>query len=302
MHTPVLLHEVVRALDPRPGDFMVDGTVDGGGHAAAIIAAIGPKGRFLGLDLDAEMAAICRSRLPDRPGVDIVTANYADLPTVLAQRDQGPPDGLLLDLGFSSEQIARSGRGFSFGPAAREEPLLMTYDDAQIPVRDLLRSIPEQELADIIFRLGGERFSRRIARAIVQARRKRPLMTSGDLADIVRSSLPHGYERGRIDPATRTFQALRIAANGELENLERILAAVPDLLAPGARIAIISFHSLEDGIVKRTFRNWVREKRMEPFTKKPIVASREEIMENPRSRSAKLRAGTLLVGGPLSSS
>jgi 16S rRNA (cytosine1402-N4)-methyltransferase len=294
MHTPVLLQEVLQALDPRPGDFMVDGTVDGGGHAAAIINTIGPTGRFLGLDLDAEMAATCRSRLPKRSGVDIVAGNYADLAEILTRYDFGAPDGLLLDLGFSSEQLAQSGRGFSFREASRNEPLLMTYDDERTSVRDILRVISEQDLADIIFRLGGERYARRIARAIVAARRKRPLRTSGDLAEVIRAALPRGYERGRIDPATRTFQALRIAANGELENLERILAAVPDIMAPGGRVAIISFHSLEDRIVKQAFRTLVQESRMELITKKPILASSGEIAENPRSRSAKLRAGKIL--------
>lgn len=293
MHTPVLLHEVLQVLDPRPGDFIVDGTVDGGGHAAALIDAIGPQGKFLGLDLDVEMIAACRSHIPARQGIDLIPSNYANIPHILAEKNLGAPNGLLLDLGFSSEQLAHSGRGFSFSEASRHEPLLMTYDDTQVPVRDILRSISEKDLADIIFRLGGERAARRIARVIVEMRRKHSFETSGDLADAIRSTLPHHYERGRIDPATRTFQALRIMANGELENLERILAAVPDIMAPGGRVAIISFHSLEDGIVKRTFRTWAKESRMELVVKKPIVASRAEIMENPRSRSAKLRAGKI---------
>ena len=288
-HVPVLLQEVVRALDPRPGDFMIDGTVDGGGHAAAVIQAIGPTGKFLGVDLDEAMLAECRKRVPVRAGVTLRVGNYADLPELVAREGLGRADGLLLDLGFSSEQLEHSGRGFSFSEASRNEPLLMTYDDARTPVRDLLERISERELADLIFQLGGERSSRRIAGAIVTARRKQRIRTSGDLADIVRAALPKGYERGRIDPATRTFQALRIAANGELANLERILGSLGDLMAPGGRVAIITFHSLEDRTVKQSFRELARTGEWELMSKKPIPPSFGEIVQNPRSRSAKLR-------------
>lgn len=288
-HVPVLLQEVMRALDPRPGDFMIDGTVDGGGHAAAVIQAIGPTGKFLGVDLDEAMLAECRKRVPVRAGVTLRVGNYADLPEIVAREGLGRADGLLLDLGFSSEQLEHSGRGFSFSEASRNEPLLMTYDDARTPVRDLLERISERELADIIFQLGGERSSRRIARAIVTARRKQRIRTSGDLADIVRAALPKSYERGRIDPATRTFQALRIAANGELANLERILGSLGDLMAPGGRVAIITFHSLEDRTVKQSFRELARTGEWELMSKKPTPPSFGEIVQNPRSRSAKLR-------------
>ncbi len=288
-HVPVLLQEVIRALDPRPGDFMIDGTVDGGGHAAAVIQAIGPTGKFLGVDLDEAMLAECRKRVPVRAGVTLRVGNYADLPEIVAREGLGRADGLLLDLGFSSEQLEHSGRGFSFSEASRNEPLLMTYDDARTPVRDLLERISERELADIIFQLGGERSSRRIARAIVTARRKQRIRTSGDLADIVRAALPKSYERGRIDPATRTFQALRIAANGELANLERILGSLGDLMAPGGRVAIITFHSLEDRTVKQSFRELARTGEWELMSKKPTPPSFGEIVQNPRSRSAKLR-------------
>ncbi len=288
-HVPVLLQEVMRALDPRPGDFMIDGTVDGGGHAAAVIQAIGPTGKFLGVDLDEAMLAECRKRVPVRAGVTLRVGNYADLPEIVAREGLARADGLLLDLGFSSEQLEHSGRGFSFSEASRNEPLLMTYDDARTPVRDLLERISERELADIIFQLGGERSSRRIARAIVTARRKQRIRTSGDLADIVRAALPKSYERGRIDPATRTFQALRIAANGELANLERILGSLGDLMAPGGRVAIITFHSLEDRTVKQSFRELARTGEWELMSKKPIPPSFGEIVQNPRSRSAKLR-------------
>lgn len=174
----------------------------------------------------------------------------------------------------------------------------MTYDDSRIPVREILKTISEKELSDVLFNLGGERQRGRIARAIVERRRKKGgIETSGDLADTIRAALPGGYEHGRIDPATRTFQALRILANGELENLQRVLDSLEDILVPGGRIAVISFHSLEDRIVKQSFRSMIKNSKMELLTKrpmKPIVASREEIAVNPRSRSAKLRAAKIV--------
>jgi 16S rRNA (cytosine1402-N4)-methyltransferase len=295
MHVPVLLQEVLEMLDPRPGDFMIDGTVDGGGHAAAVLDAIGSKGRFLGLDLDEAMLVDCKTRIAPREGVTLLVGNYADLPEILARERMGKANGLLLDLGFSSEQIEHSGRGFSFSEASRNEPLLMTYDDSRVPVRDILKTISEKDLADVLFTLGGERGSRRIARAITLRRHKQGgIMTSGDLAETVRDALPRSYEHGRIDPATRTFQALRIMANGELENLQKVLDSLDDILVPGGRVAIISFHSLEDRIVKQAFRGKVKESKLELLVKKPIVATRKEIAENPRSRSAKLRGGKLL--------
>ncbi len=295
MHVPVLLQEVLEMLDPRPGDFMIDGTVDGGGHAAAVLDAIGSKGRFLGLDLDEAMLADCKTRIAPREGVTLLVGNYADLPEILVWERMGKANGLLLDLGFSSEQIAHSGRGFSFSEASRNEPLLMTYDDSRVPVRDILKTISEKDLADVLFNLGGERGSRRIAKAIIERRHKKGgIMTSGDLAETVRSALPKSYEHGRIDPATRTFQALRIMANGELENLQKVLDSLDDILVPGGRVAIISFHSLEDRIVKQAFREKVKESKLELLVKKPVVATRKEIAENPRSRSAKLRGGKLL--------
>lgn len=220
----------------------------------------------------------------------------------------GKADGLLLDLGFSSEQLENSGRGFSFQESKANEPLLMTYDDARTPVRDLLKKISEQELADIIFQYGGERQSRKIAKVIVEREHRHggreAIMTSGDLADTVRMALaPRAangrYERGRIDPATRTFQALRIYANGELENLSYVLGHIGTILKPGGWAAIISFHSLEDRIVKQAFQKLTKENRGELIYKKPISATREEIRQNPRARSAKLR-GLHLFSSPIS--
>jgi 16S rRNA (cytosine1402-N4)-methyltransferase len=228
----------------------------------------------------------------------VVHGNYADLPEILLERDLPKADGLLLDLGFSSEQLVPSdgsaGRGFSFAESAASEPLFMTYDDSQEPVSEILRRIDEKLLADVIYEFGGERGSRRIAKAIKDRGRRKPILTAGELAETVRGALPRGYEHGRIDAATRTFQALRIYANGELKNIKKLLDFLGDVVKPGGRVAIITFHSLEDRIVKQTFQKLAKEKKLEIVTKKPIAASREEIRENPRARSAKLRVATII--------
>ena len=273
---------------------MVDGTVDGGGHAEAIMQKIMPEGNFLGVDWDEAMLAKTKERFARAANAEFVYGNYADLPNILRGKKIGIADGLLLDLGFSSEQIESSGRGFSFGEASGGEPLRMTYDPARRPVAEILREESESSLADIIFQYGGERRSRAIAQAIKLAGKKKPIVTSGELADIIRTSVPGNYERGRIDPATRTFQALRIYANGELENLERAIDNLPEVLKPGGRIVIISFHSLEDRIVKQKFQQLAKGGVLKPINKKPITATREEVRENPRSRSAKLRSAVLL--------
>lgn len=288
-HTPVLLNEVLDVLDPKPGEKFVDGTVDGGGHAEAILEKLGPKGKLLGVEWDEKVLATGHARLGARKNAKIVHGNYADVSEILKKEKFGAADGLLLDLGFSSEQLAESGRGFSFSEASRDEPLLMTYDDSREPVRDILRQTKEADLANLIFEFGGERQSRRIAKAIIEHGRRRRIETAGELANVIRSALPKNYERGRIDPATRTFQALRIYANDELGNLSHILRELGSFMNPGGRVAIITFHSLEDRIVKNAFRDMAKEGSAVLIMKKPIVASREEIRENPRSRSAKLR-------------
>jgi len=302
VHVPVLLNEVITFLDPKPGDFIIDGTVDGGGHAAAIVDAVGADGKLLGLDWDERLLERTRARFADHKNVILLHGNYAELPTILSENDLGKADGLLIDLGFSSEQLEVSGRGFSFGEAAKNEPLLMTYDDSRTPVWRILREESEASLADIIYEFGGERMSRRIAKAIKERGRKEAIMTAGALADIVREALTGGhdgahrgaYEHGRIDPATRTFQALRIYANGELENLKMLLENLGDIVKSGGRVAIISFHSTEDGIVKQSFQKLAKEGVAEIITKKPVEATWKEVKENPRSRSAKIRAVRIL--------
>lgn len=290
LHQPVLLHEVITFLDPHPGDFIIDGTLDGGGHAAAILGKVGPKGKVLGVDWDNEMIARANVRFVEEKNFSCVQGSYAELPNILKREKLGQADGLFLDLGFSSEQLEHSGRGFSF---ERDEPLLMTYDTEATPVKQLLRELDEAALAKIIFELSGEKFSRRIAKAIKDEGRKRKIETTKELCAVIERAIPGHYERGRINPATRTFQALRMYANHELENLETVLANLKYVLKSGGRVVVISFHSLEDRIVKNVFRTMGKEGSASILTKKPIVPTREEVAMNPRSRSAKLRAAII---------
>lgn len=285
-HQPVLLKEVIRFLDPKPGEFIIDGTVDGGSHAAAILEKIGPQGKLLGVDWDERMISKCKLRIAESRNVLFEQANYADLPEVLRKRKLSKADGLLLDLGFSSEQL-ESSRGFSF---MKDEPLLMTYDSGQKPLKELLTEIDAKALAKIIFDLSGEKFAMRIAKTIKEYQKRKAVETSGELQKIITDAVPKNYERGRINPATRTFQALRIWVNDELGNLTRILDRLPRVLKIDGRIVIISFHSLEDGLIKQKFREMEKVGQLRILNKKPIVPSAEEVTGNSRSRSAKLRA------------
>ena len=291
-HTPVLLKEVIELLDPKPGEFFIDGTFGSGGHSAAILEKLGSNGKLLAVDWDEtnfQRLTTNDLRLTTQAG------NYADLAEILKQKDLGQADGLLLDLGFSSEQLG-NGRGFSF---QKDEPLLMTYDPSQKPVKEILRDLSEQWLADIIKNYGEERYAKEIAAAIKAAlRKKQPLETTGQLIEVIKSAVPKNYERGRINPATRTFQALRIYANHELENLEKVLQELSKILKPGGRVAIISFHSLEDRLVKNYFRDAAKAGRLKVITKKTVQATRAEALTNPRSRSAKLRVALILKPQP----
>ncbi|OGM92697.1 16S rRNA (cytosine(1402)-N(4))-methyltransferase [Candidatus Wolfebacteria bacterium RIFOXYB2_FULL_49_7] len=288
-HISVLLNEVLQLLDPKPGQFFIDGTTDGGGHAAAVIERIGSAGMFLGLDWDKGMVERLKEKFKTVKGTVMVEhANYADVRDVLQRHKLPKADGLLLDLGFSSVQLEDE-RGMSF---QKDEPLDMRYDlTGDTPTAaNVVNGLPEQELADMIYQYGEERMSRRIAKRIVEERKRKKILTTKDLADIVAAAVGKGYEKGRIHPATRVFQALRIYVNRELENLEKILAECGDIVKAEGRIAIISFHSLEDRIVKTRFREMEKAGKGRILTKKPVTATEEEIRQNPRSRSAKLRA------------
>ncbi len=294
-HIPVLLKEVIKALDPQPGEFMIDGTLGSGGHTKAILERIKSRGTLLALDWDEKNLESFRRENEEIKGKFIlIHENYANLPEILEKHRLPKADGLILDLGFSTEQIEHSGRGFSF---LKNETLDMRYnpeDDEMPTAANVINSKSEKELADIIYEYGEERYSRQIAKKIVEERRKRRILNTADLAEAVAKAVPRNYEHGRIHPATRTFQALRIYVNDELGNLKVILGKLPELLDEGGRVAIISFHSLEDRMVKIGFQNLVKEKKASFIYKKPVTASREEVKNNPKSRSAKLRAIKLI--------
>lgn len=281
-HIPVLFDEVIEWLEPSQGKTFVDGTLGGGGHTAAIAERVGGKGLVVAVDLDPQAIDRAEIALAGKP-IKLVQANYAEIPEVLAQLEIAAVDGILLDLGLSSDQLADDQRGFSFQIGG---PLDLRFNpDEGESASDLLAHIGEDHLADIIYRYGEERYSRRIAKQVVATRRKSPIQTAEQLAELVRSRVP--LSRGaKIDPATRTFQALRIAVNGELNALESALKSLPDCLKPGGHIAIISFHSLEDRLVKHAFRS---DERLQVLTRKPVVPTEAEAASNPRARSAKMR-------------
>jgi 16S rRNA (cytosine1402-N4)-methyltransferase len=287
-HLPVLTAETLQHLRPERGGLFVDCTVGPGGHSRALLEA--GAARVVGLDRDPQALALARAALaPWADRVELVHADYRALDEVLDRHGISLVDGALADLGVSSLQLDAPGRGFSF---QRDEPLDMRMDTTGgETAADLVARSTERDLADAIYAYGEERFSRRIARAIVEARRAQPIATTGGLAAIVRRALPR---RGhmRIDPATRTFQALRIWVNRELDGLDRFLGAAARRLRIGARLVVISFHSLEDRIVKHTLRalQLDRDAGVSVLTRKPVVPGDDEVRRNPRARSAKLRA------------
>lgn len=305
-HESVLSDEVIEVLGPRPGLRYVDGTVGGGGHAARILEASAPDGSIIALDRDPVALDAARERLlPFGDRVTLVHARFGELPSVLAELAVEQVDGILVDLGVSSPQLDLAERGFSFAKAG---PLDMRMDPTQgETLAALLVRTPVDDLEHIIREYGEERYAGRIARVIHEAMRAHTVQSTADLARVIARALPPGAaRRERIDPATRTFQALRIAVNDELGELERFLSFFPDLLHAGGRCAVISFHSLEDRPVKERFREleWTSRlppdlaaaagERTEPIcrqlTRKPVTASDAELARNPRARSAKLRA------------
>jgi 16S rRNA (cytosine1402-N4)-methyltransferase len=286
MHEPVMVAEVLEHLAPERGGVFVDCTVGLGGHAQALIEA--GASRVIGLDRDPGALAEARVVLaPYESRVQLIHSDYRRLGAVLDSLGVAAVDGLLADLGVSSMQFDAPGRGFSF---RRDEPLDMRMDTTTGPTAaDMIREADERMLADVIYEFGEERQSRRIARAIESVRARMPITTTGQLADIVRRAIPkRGYTR--IDPATRTFQAIRIWVNRELEGLDVFLADAARRLRPGGRMVVISFHSLEDRVVKHTLRSLQTAGDLTIRTKRPLVSSEAEIERNPRARSAKLRA------------
>jgi 16S rRNA (cytosine1402-N4)-methyltransferase len=287
-HIPVMTAEVLQYLRPEQGGLFVDCTVGLGGHSRALLEA--GASRIIGLDRDLDALARARETLaPWGDRVELVHGDYRAIDEVLESRQISRVDGALADLGVSSMQFDAPGRGFSF---MRDEPLDMRMDrSADETAADLVAQSSERDLADAIFQYGEERFSRRIARALVAARREAPVDTTGRLATIVRRAIPHRGGHMRIDPATKTFQALRIWVNRELDGLDRFVEAAARRLRAGARLVVIAFHSLEDRIVKHTLRALQqREGLVQVLTKRPLVPSDGETDRNPRARSAKLRA------------
>jgi 16S rRNA (cytosine1402-N4)-methyltransferase len=303
--------EVLAALHPHAGGRYLDGTLGGAGHTRLLLDASAPDGRVLALDADPLALERARTLLPEAIAGErllLSHGNFAQMGDLAKAADFAPVDGILLDLGLSSDQLADRERGFSF---AHDAPLDMRFDTSRgVSAADLVNTLPEHELADIIWRYGEERRSRAIARRIGEARQRQPITRTGELARLV-ASVVHGRPGG-IHPATRTFQALRIAVNDELASLETALPAAIDLLRPGGRVAVISFHSLEDRIVKQTFQREERgcvcppelpecvcgrKPRLHIVTRRPLTASDAEVTTNPRARSAKLRVAEKLATG-----
>lgn len=290
MHIPVLLQEVIDGLSVLSGDVVVDATVGGGGYTRALCERVGANGTVIGFDQDGDAIERAKKTLSDVTcTLHLVHANFRNADAELARLGIARIDGAAFDLGFSSLQLEESGRGFSF---LRDEPLSMTLqtdpEHIAFTARDIINDWAEEDIANVIFGYGEERYARRIAKALVSARQAHPIETTGQLVEVIKSAVPGRYRTGAIHPATRTFQALRIAVNDELNALKEGLEKTFSLLSPGKRIAVVSFHSLEDRIVKEFSKQKEADGAVR-ITKKPIVPQDEEIRNNPRSRSAKLR-------------
>jgi 16S rRNA (cytosine1402-N4)-methyltransferase len=305
-HKPVLLDKTIELLQPERGGLFIDCTAGRGGHLAEILKKLPPDGEVVGIDQDEEMIAYLRQKFSDDSRASFINGNFGDVLELLRDR-VGTVNGILYDLGYNSVQLEESQRGLSF---QRDEPLLMTYKahptEDDFTALDIVNGWSKEEIRGVIRTYGEERFAGRIAEAIVTARRKQKIMTTGELVAVIAAAVPKNYEKGRINPATRTFQALRIAVNNELEVLKKGLAAGWELLKPegprppaqadsrsgvaGGRMAVIAFHSLEDKIVKDFLRAKKIEEAAEVLTKKPLIAEDREMRDNPRARSAKLRS------------
>lgn len=315
VHIPVLLKEVLELLDPQEGQTFIDGTVNGGGHARAIESRVGAAGKVIGIDWDCDLIkeSGIRNQELGVTNISLICDNYVNIREIAEEQGAGGVDGILFDLGFSSHHVDRAGRGFSF---LRDEPLDMRYNthDNDLTASKIVNAWPEKRIADILWRYGEERWARRIARGISGARARKEIVSSKELSEIIARSVPLvAVTRARVHPvrsqtamasavspiarrtsngmhpATRTFQALRIAVNREIESLERVLPEAVSLLAPGGRLAVISFHSLEDRIVKTFFKEQEKKNMLRIVTQKPIRPTEEEIRINPRARSARLR-------------
>lgn len=289
VHLPVLLQEVIQFLAPQDGGLYVDGNLGLGGHSGAILEASSPGGKVIGFDWDEEAIGQARHNLEKYKGrIEFVRRNFAEINEVLDEMGVSGVDGMLLDLGLSSLQLDTSGRGFSFQGA---EPLDMRMDiRGHETAAELLNRASQEDLADIFYYYGEERQARRIASRLVAARKQTPFVTTDQLVKVVEEAVPRRFRPKKIHVATKVFQALRIAVNRELENLETVLACAADIVKPGGRICIISFHSLEDRLVKRAFRD---NQFLDVLTTKPVQAASRELQINPRARSARMRVASV---------
>lgn len=304
IHKPVLLKEVLKNLDPKPNENFIDCTIGEGGHTTAILKKNKPKGRVLGIEVDPEIYQGLKKRILEfQDRLILVNDSYLNLKEIVEKSKFEPAQGILFDLGMSSWQLEKSGRGFTF---LRDEPLDMRFNPKtnSLTAQDILNNWSEEKIEKILRDYGEERFAKKIASEIIKERKIKPIKTTFHLVELIRTSLsartlipryrselrkaiPKRYQHQRIHFATRTFQALRIAVNDELNNLKKVLPQTIEVLKPGGRLVIISFHSLEDRIVKNFFKN---SSELKILTKKPTRPNQEEIKNNPRSRSAKLRA------------
>lgn len=291
LHQTVLLKETVTALAPQSDDVVVDATLGSGGHAKAICELMGKNGHFIGIDVDEEALSTSETRLAGSlPRLSFLKGNFKDVATLVESVGVSEVDAIVADLGWRMEQFSEGGRGLSF--RATDEPLLMTLGnptDYPFTAMDIVNDWEEGQIQTIIAAYGEERFARRIAKAIVSRRETELFATVGDLVTCIEGSVPAVYRHGRIHPATRTFQALRMAVNDELTVLDDFMTAASGLLSPGGRLAIITFHSLEDRLVKHRFRELAAADSFTILTKRPVIPTSEEVQTNPRARSAKLR-------------
>lgn len=301
LHKPVLLKEVVKYLNLSSGKKIIDCTFDGGGHSKEILKHIRPGGKILGIEIDKKLfkqvsELIYQNLKISKKEIILINDTYANLQSIVKESDFEGADGILFDLGLSSWHLEESGRGFSF---MRNEPLIMRYDDAKEwdlkkpTAAQIVNSYPREKLAKILKEYGEEQFAEKIASNIVKRRKKKRILTTFDLVNVIEEAVPEWYKRRKIHFATKTFQALRIETNNELKNLEAALKKVPGVLKESGRIVLISFHSLEDRIVKNIFREWEKLRIIRILTKKPVSPTVQEIKENPRARSGKLRAAEI---------
>lgn len=287
-HIPVLQKEVLKYLDPKPNEGFIDATCGFAGHAKEILQRNKPNGRVLGIEVDQVLYQKLRAAKVER--LVTVQGSYAELKKIVQEEKFQRVAGILFDLGMSSWHLESSGRGFSF---QKNEPLIMRYDDKSqeyLTAEEIVNCWPEEEIANILGEYGQEQFAERIAKGIIEARKIKPIKTTFQLVEIIKESTPHWYLHRKIHPATKTFQALRIAVNDELNNVKKGLESASEVLKKGGRLVVISFHSLEDGLVKNFFKKASQEGRLKILTKKPVRPSRTELAMNPRARSARLRA------------